>query len=107
MEPLLLIKIGISLIFGFAVISKLSGKLTAEYVEWNLGIKFMYALAAIETISIIGLFTRYAHYASYVMLAIMVGALFTLVSKRESFKRTITALVASGLLIAYVIMTHG
>ena len=107
METLLIIKIGIAIIFALAVIAKLSGKLKSEYEEWNLGANFMYGLAAVETICIIGLFTPYEHLSSYIMLMIMIGALFTLISKREPLKRLVTALIASGLLIAYVIMTHG
>jgi len=107
METLLIIKIGIAIIFGYAVITKLSGRLKSEYEDWNLGVNFMYALAVVETICIVGLFTPYAHLASYVLLGVMIGALFTLISKREPLKRCVTALLASGLLIAYVIMTHG
>ena len=107
METLLIVKIGIALIFANAAITKLSGRLKSEYEEWNLGVNFMYGLAVVEVICIIGLFTSYAHLASYILLGIMIGALFTLVSKREPFKRCVTALLASGLLIAYVIMTHG
>lgn len=101
-----MIKIAIAIIFGLAVLSKLTKDGKTDYIKWNYGLPFMYGLATVEALCVVGLFTEYAHYSVYIMLAIMVGAIFTLLSKREPGKKYIMAFIASALLIAYMMMTH-
>ena len=107
MDSILIIKIAIAAIFAIAVIGKLSGKMDDAYSKWNIGKGFMYGIGVAEVIGIVGLFTKYDQWSAYLLLAIMVGAVFTLISNREPLKEYIMAGLASALLIAYVIMTNG
>lgn len=90
-------------IFGLAVLGKLSGKMKDQYIKWGYPIWFMYALAAGEGLAIAGLFTQYAQYAVYFLLAIMAGAFYTHISHKEPFSKYTLAIVATALLIAYLI----
>lgn len=99
-----IIRYALAAIFGLAVLGKLSGKLKDNYQKWGYGVLFMYALAAVELIGVIGLFTPYSHYAAFLLLAIMLGAFFTLAHHREPFKQYGMAIVATILLIVFLAM---
>ena len=94
-------------IFSLAILGKLSGKLKPKYLEWGYGIPFMYALSVAELIGLIGLFTRYNQYAAYFLLAIMGGALFTLLKNRESWKAYLLMLLATVLLGLLLLLKSG
>ncbi|MBT8220744.1 MAG: DoxX family protein [Bacteroidia bacterium] len=106
MDIILILKIGIAAIFALAVLGKISGKMDDAYSKWKIGKGFMYGIGAAEVIGVVGLFTKFDQWAAYLLLAIMVGAVFTLVSNREPLKEYVMAGLASALLIAYVIMTN-
>lgn len=102
-----ILRILISLIFGLAILGKLSGKLKTQYQEWKYGTRFMYALAIVETIGLIGLFTKYYQYAAYLLLAIMAGAFFTLIKNKENWKAYFLPLLATILLGAFLLFKSG
>ena len=88
----------LALIFGLAILGKLSGKLKEQYHKWNYGTGFMYGLAAVESIGLAGLFTKYYEYAAYLLLAIMLGAFFTIIKNKENWKAYLLPLLATILL---------
>lgn len=88
----------LALIFGLAILGKLSGKLTEQYQKWNYGKGFMYGLAGIESIGLAGLFTPYYKYAAYLLLVIMLGAFFTIIKNKENWEAYIMPLSATLLL---------
>lgn len=73
-------------LFSFAVFLKFSGKLKDEYIKWGYGTTFMYALGVVELTAVVGLFTQYAQYAAWFLLALMGGAMFTLLRNGEPGK---------------------
>ncbi len=89
---------GLALIFGLAILGKLSGRLVEQYQKWNYGKGFMYGLAGIEGIGLAGLFTPFYQYAAYLLLAIMLGAFFTLIKNKENWKSYFMPLLATILL---------
>jgi len=88
----------LALLFGLAILGKLSGKLKEQYHQWNYGTGFMYGLAGIESIGLAGLFTKYYEYAAYLLLAIMLGAFFTIIKNKENWKAYLLPLLATILL---------
>jgi len=97
----------ISFVFGLAILGKLSGKLKEQYQKWNYGTTFMYALALIEGVGLIGLFTKYYQYAAYLLLAIMAGAFFTIFKNKENWKAYLLPLLATILLGALLLIKSG
>lgn len=94
-------------VFSIAVLGKISGKLKGKYTAWGYGIPFMYALAGVELVALAGLFSRYANYAAWFLLAIMVGAFFTLIKNRENWKAYFMPLLATILLGIYILFKSG
>jgi len=94
-------------VFSLAILGKLSGKLKPKYLEWGYGIPFMYALAVGELMGLIGLFTSYNQYAAWFLLAIMGGALFTLLKNKEPWKAYLLMLFATVLLGLFILLKSG
>ena len=85
----------LAFLFGLAILGKFSGKLKEQYQKWNYGTGFMYGLAVVESVGLAGLFTKYYQYAAYLLLAIMLGAFFTIIRNKENWKAYIMPLLAT------------
>ena len=91
-----IIKIILAIIFGLAVFAKLSGKAKDVFEKSGYGLPFMYATAFAEVVFIIGLFTRYDMVSAMGLVAIMLGAIVTLIRQRvtpEKYAMTTLSLV--------------
>jgi len=94
-------------VFGLAIFGKLSGKLKYKYAKWGYGTIFMYVLAGVELLAVLGLFTIYYQYAAYVLVTIIIGAIFTLVRNKENWKSYLLPLPTSMLLGLYFLFKSG
>ena len=96
---ILIIKVVLALIFALSVFGKLSGKTKLVFEKAGYGNTFMYATAVGEVILTIGLFTKYELLAAIGLLAIMGGAVFTLIRLKVKPAKYILALVTVVLLL--------
>jgi len=94
-------------LFALAIFAKLSGKLKEKYVKWGYGTRAMYALAAIETLGVVGLFTIYKKYAIMILAVIIMGAFLTLIRNKENWKSYILPIAASILIAFYILLKSG
>jgi urea transporter len=78
----LIIKIVLAVIFGLAAIAKFSGKTKATFEKAGYSRIFMYATALAEVLFSIGLFTPYDLLAVLGLIAIIAGAIVTLIQQQ-------------------------
>jgi len=102
----LILKCIIAAIFGMAILGKLTGKTRSTFDKAGYSPIFMYGLALAESVLIIGLFTPYAFYATIGLLAIMVGAIFTLFRQKAKPAQYLLSIVATGLLFTLYWLQH-
>ena len=95
-----IIKIILAIIFTLSVVAKFTGKTASTFENAGYPPIVMYATAIAEIIFTIGLFTTYELYAALGLLAIMGGAVFTLLRQKVHVSKYTLALVAVVLLIA-------
>jgi len=76
-----IIKIVLAVIFGLAALVKFSGKTKDTFEKSGYGVRFMYAIAFAEVFFAVGLFSRYELLSVIGMLAIICGAIITLVKQ--------------------------
>ena len=74
-----IIKIALVIIFGLAALAKFSGKAKDTFKKSGYSRPFMYATAIAEVLFSVGLFTQYDSWAIIGLLAIIVGAIVTLI----------------------------
>jgi nicotinamide riboside transporter PnuC len=86
-------------IFGLAILGKLTGKTKSTFDKAGYKPYFMYCLALAELVLTIGLFTEYAFYSIIGLLAIMLGAIFTLFRQKAKPQQYILSIVAVSLLV--------
>lgn len=96
----LILKSLIAALFGLAILGKLTGKTKSTFDKAGYSPFFMYGLALAELVGVIGLFTQFEFYAIIGLIAIMLGAIFTLFRQNAQPKQYILALIATGLLVA-------
>lgn len=94
-----IIKIILSVIFTLSVVGKLTGKTKSTFEDAGYPPIVMYATAVAEIIFTLGLFTRYELFAAVGLLAIMGGAVFTLLRQKAKPAKYTLALIAAVLLI--------
>lgn len=95
-----IIKIVLAVIFTLSVVGKLTGKTKSTFENAGYGAMLMYATAIAEIIFTVGLFTRYELFSTVGLLAIMGGAVFTLLRQSVKPSKYTTALIAAVLLVA-------
>ena len=95
------------LIFLMAVVGKLSGRLKEKYKKWGYSTVFMYSLAVLESIGILGLFTHYNRISASFLLAIMVGAFYTLIKNKENWKSYVLPLITTVALGIFLLLKSG
>lgn len=98
-----IIKIVLAIIFGLAVIAKLSGKTKDVFKKSGYGLPFMYATALTELVFAIGLFTQYYLWAAIGLFAIVLGALATLVRQRVAPVKYLMAVLSLVLLTSLIL----
>jgi len=96
---LTIIKIVLTIIFGLSVLGKMTGKTKLVFEKAGYGKGIMYTIAIAEIILTIGLFTKFELYATVGLLAIIGGALFTLIRLKVKPPKYIMALVTIILLL--------
>jgi hypothetical protein len=96
------IKIGVAIIFTLAAIGKLTGKTKSTFEKAGYRREVMHATAIAETILIVVLFTKYELLAALGLLAIIGGALLTLVRQRAKPGKYAMATIATILLSVLV-----
>ena len=94
-----IIKAVLALIFVFSVLGKVTGKTKLVFEKSGYGTGIMYVTAMAEIILTVGLFTKYELYASVSLLAIIGGAVFTLIRLKVKPAKYIMALVTAILLL--------
>ena len=94
-----IIKAALALIFGLSVLGKVTGKTKLVFEKSGYGTGIMYVTAMAEIILTVGLFTKYELYASVSLLAIIGGAVFTLIRLKVKPAKYIMALVTAILLL--------
>jgi hypothetical protein len=99
-----IIKIVLAIIFGLAVVAKLSGKTKDVFEKSGYGLPFMYALAFAEVWFAIGLFTQYDLWAEIGLVAIMLGAIVTLIRQRVTPEKYAMAVLSLVLLSALMLI---
>lgn len=99
----IIIKIGLAVIFTLSVLGKLTGKTKSTFENAGYSLNVMYATAIAEIIFTVGLFTRYEWLATLGLLAIMGGAVITLIRQRVKPSKYSLALIAAALLIALLV----
>lgn len=98
-----IIKITLAIIFGAAILAKLSGKTTKTFEKSGYSRPFMYALAFAEALFTAGLFTPYDLWATIGLLAIIVGAIVTLIRQHVApakFGMAVLSLILLSALLA-------
>ena len=96
---IIIIKVVLALIFGLSVLGKVTGKTKLVFEKAGYGTGIMYATAIAEIILTVGMFTKYELYATVGLLAIIGGALFTLIRLRVKPAKYIMALLTAMLLL--------
>lgn len=94
-----IIKAALALIFGLSVLGKVTGKTKLVFEKSGYSTGIMYVTAMAEIILTVGLFTKYELYASVSLLAIIGGAVFTLIRLKVKPAKYIMALVTAILLL--------
>ena len=94
-----IIKVVLAIIFGLSVLGKITGKTKLVFEKSGYGTGIMYVTAMAEIILTVGLFTKYELYASVGLLAIIGGAVFTLIRLKVKPAKYIMALVTAILLL--------
>ena len=95
-----IIKIVLAVIFSLSVVAKFTGKTKSTFEEAGYSPIVMYVTAIAEIVFTVGLFTRYEWYAAVGLLAIMTGAVFTLIRQKVKPAKYTLALITAVLLIA-------
>lgn len=98
-----IIKIALAIIFGLAILAKLSGKTNETFEKSGYGRPFMYALVFAEALFTAGLFTPYDLWAAIGLLAIIVGAIVTLIRQHVApakFGMAVLSLILLSALLA-------
>jgi hypothetical protein len=102
----LAIKTVLAIVFGLAALAKFSGKTKNTFQKSGYGSFFMYAIACAEVLFSIGLFTPYALGATIGLLAIIVGAIITLIKQQVAPARysmaVLSFILLAGLLVSMV-----
>lgn len=96
---IMIFKCATAAIFALAVFGKLSGKTKSTFEKAGYGPAMMYATAAAEVVFTIGLFTKFELFATVGLLAVIGGAIFTLLRQGAAPKNYILAVVTLILLI--------
>ncbi|HJS53619.1 MAG TPA: hypothetical protein VJ765_03715 [Chitinophagaceae bacterium] len=96
---IIIIKVVLALIFGLSVLGKLTGKTKLVFEKAGYGAGVMYTTAFAELILTVGMFTKYELYATVGLLAVIGGAIFTLIRLRVKPAKYIMALVTVVLLL--------
>jgi len=95
----------LSLIFLFAVYAKVFGVQGPKFARWGFGKWFIYVTAAIELISVLGLYYPLWRIPAWMMLmTIMVGALITLLRNQEDKNKFVLPLSTLTILIGYFLI---
>lgn len=94
----LVIKIALAIIFGLAALAKFSGKTKDTFRKAGYGSLFMYAIATAEVLFAAGLFTPFDIAATIGLLAIIMGAVVTLIRQQEPIAKFSMAAVTCILL---------
>jgi hypothetical protein len=89
------IKIGLAVIFILAAIGKLTGKTKSTFEKAGYSREAMYATAIAEIVLTIVLFTKYELLATLGLLAVIGGALSTLLRQRAKPPKYTMASVAA------------
>lgn len=100
----IIIKIVLAAIFTLSVVGKLTGKTKSTFENAGYSLNVMYATAVAEIIFTVGLFTRYELFSTVGLLAIMGGAIFTLLRQKVKPSKYTLALIAAALLIALLVL---
>ena len=98
----IIIKIVLAAIFTLSVVGKLTGKTKSTFENAGYSPIVMYATAIAEIIFTVGLFTRYDLFAAVGLLAIMGGAVFTLIRQKVKPAKYTLALISAVLLITFL-----
>ncbi len=99
----IIIKIALAIIFTLSVLGKLTGKTKSTFEQAGYNLKIMYAIALAEMVLTIGLFSRYELFSTVGLLAIMGGAIFTLMRQKVKPSKYTLALITAALLIALLV----
>jgi hypothetical protein len=96
---ILYIKISLALLFTLSVIGKFTGKTKSTFEKAGYGKDIMYATGIAELVLSILLFTRLEWLATIGLLAIIGGALFTLLKQKAQPAKFSLAIIAAILLV--------
>jgi uncharacterized membrane protein YphA (DoxX/SURF4 family) len=99
-----ILKIVLAIIFTLSVIGKLTGKTKSTFENAGYSPKVMYATGIAEIILTIGLFTKYELFSTVGLLAIIGGAVFTLIRQRVKPAKYTLASITAVLLIALLVL---
>jgi hypothetical protein len=99
-----IIKIVLAVIFALSVIGKLTGKTKSTFENAGYSLTIMYATAIAEIIFTVGLFTRYELFSTICLLAIIGGAVFTLIRQKAKPAKYTLALIAAILLLGLLFL---
>ena len=99
-----IIKIVLAVIFSLSFIGKLTGKTKSTFENAGYPPKVMYATAIAEIILTVGLFTKYELFATVGLLAIIGGAVFTLIRQKAKPAKYTLALIAAILLLGLLVL---
>ncbi|MEX1241555.1 MAG: DoxX family protein [Cyclobacteriaceae bacterium] len=99
-----IIKVILAIIFGMAAFAKLSGKTKDVFESSGYGLPFMYATAFAEVLFTIGLFTQYDLWAAIGLVAIILGAIVTLIRQRVTPEKYAMGVLSLVLLSALLLI---
>jgi hypothetical protein len=103
----LILKIALAIIFGLAAFVKFAGKSKKSFQKLPLGIPLMYATAFAEIVFAAGLFTSYDFWAIIGLLAIIAGAIGSLIIERVPLAKYGMAFFSLILLVALLLVNRG
>lgn len=98
------IKIVLVIIFSLAALAKLVGKSKEDFKKSGYGLPFMYATAVAEILFAIGLFSKYELSVAIGMVAILVGAIVTLILQRAKPARYAMAVLSLVLVSVLIVL---
>lgn len=102
----LIIKIALAIIFALAAFVKFAGKSKEGFQKLPFGLPLMYVTACAEIVFAAGLFTPYDFWAIIGLLAIIIGAIGSLVMERVKLPKYGMAFLTLILLVTLVIISQ-
>lgn len=99
-----ILKVVLAVIFTLSAAGKLTGKTKSTFENAGFSPTIMYATAVAEILFTVGLFTRYEWFSAVGLLAIMGGAIFTLLRQKAKLAKYTLAMIAAALLFLLLVL---